>query len=146
MQPDQAAPPPGAAPSQDEIRQQEERKRFDEEQLKRGEEERSKAALWRGENEKVVGALREALASYRTQLCSDMRGALTLYGGGEDMRSRYLAARSLARDFEERARRAEARSHIDVRWTEFPEPEAAGVVPPDRVTLMRFKWKCPAVY
>jgi len=136
----------GGAPSQDEVRRREEARQLEQERQQRSEEERSKAAFWRAESDRVVGGLRAALNSYQTQFCNDMRGAQTLYGGGEDMRSRYLSARSLARDLEERARRADARSLIDVRWDEFPEPEAAGPVQPARLRMMRDKWKCPAVY
>jgi len=147
MQPDrqtETAPVPGEHPSQDDIRQQEEMKRFEAERQRRDEEERSKATLWRGENEKVVATLRETMSSYRIQLCSEMRGAL--WGGGGDTRSAYMNARSSAREFEERARRAEARSLIDVKWTDFPEPEADGPIQPTRISFIRSKWKCPAVY
>jgi len=141
-----AAPGPAGPPNQDEMRQREGAKRAEEERQRRSEEERSKEAYWRGENERVLAQLREALASYQTQLCNDMRGAQTLYGGGESMHARYQSARSLARDFEERARRAEARSFVDLRWNEFPDPEPPGPVDPLRVSFMRYKWKCPKVY
>lgn len=92
----------------------------------------------------MAATLRETTSSYRTQLCSELRSAL--WGGGGDTRSAYIDARSLAREFEERARRAEARSLIEVKWTDFPEPEADGPIQPTRVSFVRAKWKCPAVY
>lgn len=145
-QPTRAAPPSGERPSQDQSRQREEARRLEEAEQRRSEEERATAATWRAENERVVGGLREALASYQIQLCNDMRGAQTLYGGGEDMRSRYLLARSLAQDFEERARKAGLRSLVDIRWEAFPEPEPGGPPNPDRISGLRVKWKCPKVY
>lgn len=113
---------------------------------RRTDEETAKARFWRGENEKVVTMLQAALSSYQLQLCSDMRGGISLSGGGEDMRPRYLSARSQARDFEERARRADARSMVEINWPEFPEPEAAGAVQPLRLSMTRVKWKCPSPY
>ena len=119
------------------------RRADEEERKRRSDEEAAKAAFWRGENEKVLEALRAALSSYQIQLCSDMRGAISLWGGGEDMRAKYLGTRSQARDFEERAGRAGARSMVEINWGQFPEPEAAGPVQPTRISLTRVKWKCP---
>ena len=121
---------------------QREREALQRRQQEQEAEDRKQEQFWRSENDRVVAQLRAAFSAYRYQFCAESRGGIGLLSAPGDTRGQYLAAREMARNFEEGARVAGARRFVRLDWNEFPQPEELGL-DPKRLPMALMKWHCP---